>query len=266
MLASKKKKSNEKVYFLVIVLILFLLVLGGIRVMLSSGVRIDSRVAEIEKYQSEHPKHKVAAWVKIPGTNIDYPVLDDIEAVAVEASENMDYLWKNGELTKLNKINYIMGHNIMNLSQNPKITDKSHVRFEQLMSFTYLDFAKENQYVQFTIDGKDYLFKIFSVSYPDYYDVESYNDPDISKSEAKKFIKTSLDNSIFDYDVDVNENDTIISLITCTRMFFQERDFVVDARLVREGESTGKYKVEKNKNYDVVEKMMKGGETTNEEL
>ena len=265
-MASKKKKNNNKIYFLVITLILFLLVVGGIRIMLSAGAKIDSRVEAIEKYQAEHQKHKVSAWVKIPGTDIDYPVLDDIQAVAVEASENMDYLWKNGTMDSLNKINYIMGHNIMNLSQNPKITYKDHVRFEQLMSFTYLDFAKENEYVQFTIDGKDYLFKIFSVSYPDTFDVVSYNDPNLTEKDVKKFVNNSLKNSIYDYDIDVNENDTIISLITCTRMFYHEKDFVVDARLVREGESTGKYKVEKNKNYDVVEKMMKGGETTNEEM
>ena len=203
--------------------------------MLSSGVKIDSRVEAIEKYQAEHQKHKVSAWVKI-------------------------------EINIIEGGNYIMGHNIMNLSQNPKITYKDHVRFEQLMSFTYLDFAKENEYVQFTIDGKDYLFKIFSVSYPDTFDVVSYNDPNLTEKDVKKFVNNSLKNSIYDYDIDVNENDTIISLITCTRMFYHEKDFVVDARLVREGESTGKYKVEKNKNYDVVEKMMKGGETTNEEM
>lgn len=266
-MASKKKKStNAKIYVLVVALILFLLILGGIRVMLTSGVKIESRVAEIEKYQAAHSKHKVAAWVRVPGTNIDYPVLDDIQAVAVEASENMDYLWKNGKLEKLNRINYIMGHNIMNLSSNPKITDKDHVRFEQLMSFTYLDFAKENQYVQFTIDGKDYLFKIFSVSYPDTFNVDSYNLEKYDDSDVKRYIEKSKERSIYDYDIDVNEKDTVISLITCTRMFLNERDFVVDARLVRENESTGKYKVEKNKNYDVVEEMMKGGKTTNEEM
>lgn len=234
--------------------------------MLNSGVKIESRVETMKQYQADHPKHTVSAWVKIPGTDIDYPVLDDIESVKVEESENMDYLWENGQLTKLNRLNRIMGHNIMNLSANPKITDKNHVRFEQLMSFTYLDFAKENQYVQFTIDGKDYLFKIFAVSYPDFYEVDSYNSPDFTESEVKDIVEKSLKNSIYDYDIDVNEKDTIISLITCTRMFYQERDFQVDARLVREGESTGKYKVEKNKNYDVVEKIMKGGETTDEEM
>ena len=266
MATKKKVKKNNTVTIITAVLIVFLLVLCGIRVFFNDKVVIEPRVNNIATYQAEHSKYKVAAWVKIPGTDIDYPVLDDVESVTIEDSENMDYLWKNGELTKLNKINYIMGHNIMNLSRTPKITDEKHVRFEQLMSFTYLDFAKENQYIQFTIDGKDYLFKIFSVSYPGFYDVDSYNGDDIETYEVKEFVEKSLRRSIYSYDVDVNENDTILSLITCTRMFSFERDFVVDARLVREDESTGKYNVEKSNKYQEVEKIMKGAEQENEEV
>lgn len=263
MAVKKSKKQERNIIVTIGILLLFLLVLGGVRVILNKNVQIDSRIKNIEAYQKEHPQYKVSAWLKIPGTNIDYPVLDDADSVAIEDSENMDYLWKNGELEKLNRINYIMGHNIMNLSKSPKITDKNHVRFEQLMSFTYLDFAKKNEYIQLTVDGEDYLFKIFSVSYPDTYDIDNYNDSDANDNDVKIFIKRSLERSIFKYDVDINEKDTIISLITCTRMFDYERDFVVDARLVRDGESTNLYKVNKSEKYEEVENKMKGVETIN---
>ena len=262
-MAVSKNKKEKKVFLTIGILIFILLVLGGIRIFTNDSVKISSRVDEIKKYQKEHSKYEVTGWLMVPGTDIDYPVLENVNAVTIEDSENMDYLWKNGVLDKLNRINYIMGHNIMNLSKNPKITDSKNVRFEQLMSFTYLDFAKKNEYVQFTINGEDYLFKIFSVSYPDQYDVTSYNRSEYDDSDVKEYVEESLKNSIYKYDIDVNEKDTIISLITCTRMFEYERDFRVDARLVRKGEATGRYKVSATDNYKVVEKKMKGGETTN---
>ena len=41
----------------------------------------------------------------------------------------------------LNKVN-ITGHNITNLSANPKMASDDSVRFESLMSFIYLDFVR----------------------------------------------------------------------------------------------------------------------------
>lgn len=261
-MAVKKQKSERKVILTISVLILFLLVLGGIRILTNlSSVTIDSRVSDLKDYKEKHDKLNATAWLKVPGTNIDYPVLKDSDEIKYE-EDNIQYLWENGDLSKLNKINYVMGHNIMNLSNNPLITEKNHVRFEQLMSFTYLDFAKENEYVQLTIGDKDYLFKIFSVSYPDSFGVNSYNTEYVNTEDVENYINNSLKESIFKYDIDVNKDDTILSLITCTRMFnsSNQRNFKVDARLVRKNEATRNYNVTKTEMYDEVEEQMKGEE------
>ena len=59
------------------------------------------------------------------------------------------------------------------------------------------------------------------------------------------------DCSRFQYDVDVNDNDDIITVKTCTRMFGldEKQQFQIDARLVRDNEEMYKYKVTKTKLY-----------------
>lgn len=266
---SVKKKdnlNNRKLLLVVtILLIVVLLILASLRVMTTlSGVSVESRVNELEKFTKEKDNPKAVAWLKVPGTDIDYPVLSEYDGIKYQSGD-IQYLWANGNLEKNNEIYYIMGHNVMNLSKNPLIREKTHVRFEQLMSFTYLDFAKENEYIQLTIDGEDYLFKIFSVSYPKTYETKTDNISEMTKEYKQEQIDTYKEESIFNYDVDVTTDDKIISLITCTRMFGRETDFQVAGRMVRKGESTRNYKVTESKKFDEVKIEMKGEQEQDEE-
>lgn len=257
----KKKKNNKKNAVIIIVLILFLLLLVVVGKLYTTirSYKVDSRIETLAKFRKENPNYDAVAWLKIQGTDIDYPIITEADAIQYNDGD-IQFLWQVGELNKLNRVNTILGHNIMNLSKTPLIREKGHVRFEQLMSFTYLDFAKKNEYVQLTLDGKDYAFKIFGVSYIDKNEVSTYNNPNDGDGYVKSIIKKAKEHSIYDYDIDVNEKDTLISLITCTEMFdsYEKGNFRVDARLVREKESTTNYKVEKNKNYKEVEEQMKG--------
>jgi len=257
----KKKKNKNKNIVIIVVLILFLLLLVVVGKLYTSirSYKIDSRVETLEKFKKDNPNYDTVGWLKVEGTDIDYPVITEADAIEYNDGD-IQFLWQVGEMNKLNRVNTILGHNVMNLSKTPLIKEKGHVRFEQLMSFTYLDFAKKNEYVQFTIDGNNYLFKIFGVSYIDKKEVSTYNNASDGDEYVKQIIEQDKQYSIFNYDVDVNEKDTLISLITCTRMFgfYNKGNFRVDARLVREGESTSHYKVEKSKKYKKVEEQMKG--------
>ena len=161
----------------------------------------------------------------------------------------------------LNKVN-ITGHNITNLSANPKMASDDSVRFESLMSFIYLDFVKDNKFIQYTYNGKDYVYEVYAVSFPEYGDTDVFVEENFTKEEMKEYIEQSLEDSIFKFNIDVNESDKLISLITCTRLFgaFSTREIRVDARMVREGETKVNYGVEKTSNYDEIDKLMKGGE------
>ncbi len=257
LLISKKKKV-----FLIIGILSFLCLLSAILFLLFYDYYpVDSRVDKVLNYsKNDTGNYTTIGWLRVQGTNIDYPV---IYAPSYDFSGMTDdFLWNEVQSDELLNQITVSGHNILNLSKKPLVTDNNHKRFEQLMSFVYLDFVKDNKYVQYTVNGKDYLYKIFSVSFPKRNDIEKFTRKNLSKTEMKRYLDKSINESIFDFDIDVNEDDKILSLVTCTRMFghYTDIEFRVDARLVRDGELHLNYDAVKNKNYHKIEEITKGGE------
>lgn len=220
--------------------------------------RIDNRVENLKKYKSDDKSIKAIGWLRVQGTNIDYPVIDnnyDIDMTKIID----DFTWAQGKLDNLPNKLFILGHNIRNVSSTPLISDKNHTRFEQLLSYIYYDFVKENKYIQYTTGDKNYLYKIFSVAMVDDSTLD-YVSQNYTKKQLEEYIKQSKKDSYFDFDVDVDENDKIVSLITCTRFFGPQANytFKIDARLMRENEIANDYDVIKNKNYNQIEKILRG--------
>ena len=270
---SKAKKTRTKLkkhsVVIIITTVLCLLLLGFLIFYLineNKFYKIESRIEEAaKKAKKDTDEIKTLGWLRVQGTDIDYPIF---YAPEYEFSLDMEnFVWTESNFDGINNIMYIQGHNVLNLSKKPLITESYHNRFEQLMSFTYLDFVKNNKYIQLTYKGKEYLYKIFAVSYPLTDDIDVYNVTKYSKEKLQKYIDKSKKESIFDFDVDVNSNDKILSLTTCTRMFGSNYSFKVDARMVRELEPIKNYDVKKTKEYDKVDEQMKGGSSNeNEEV
>ena len=127
------------------------------------------------------------------------------------------------------------------------------------MSFVYIDFAKENQYIQYTVDGENYLYQIFAVYFDEVYNLDLYNPDEYSDEEVEEFIQRSLDKSLYKYDVEVNKNEKVISLITCTRMYGNDKkQFLVVGKMIDNDSKTTNYEVKENPNYKEVKKLMKG--------
>lgn len=266
----KKKKNNKNWRLLLIGSTTALLV--GIVLLLNSLLsllnikpiyQIETRVENIEKYAKENEEYTVSGWLRVQGTNIDYPILYDKDYMKLENLAG-EYTWVLNNKEDMYNRTLILGHNIRNVSSNPLIANKDHDRFEQLMSFLYYDFAKENQYIQYTKGDKDYLFKIFAVTMLE--DTELKYSSNMSKETLKEYIGTTIDESYFKYDVEVDESDKIITLITCTRFFSGSRTykFKVDARLVRENEKIELSKVTEKESYKEIKEIMKGGEVDEE--
>ncbi|MCI8588716.1 MAG: class B sortase [Bacilli bacterium] len=188
-------------------------------------------------------------WINVQGTDIDYPVVYETNQVYLGLK---DYLWLSNRYIEGNNRVAIFGHNIKNVSNQPLIAEEGHVRFEQLLSFVYYDFAKENLYVQYTHDGKDELYKIYAAGFYDKTEEQGQFLSD--KKETEEYIKAAQENSIYEYGVSVNSKDSLISLVTCTRFFGSDgkTTFRIDARKVRSGEKINKYSVQKSKNYDIL--------------
>ncbi len=263
----KKNKKNRKklwipiiVMFIIIGLLVYLIVsLFNQNILVDTKYKIEKRSENVEKYKAEHTEYDTNGWLRVQGTNIDYPVIYEDEITNIDKIEG-NFLWVLENPEELLNRTVILGHNIRNVSSNPLITDENHTKFEQLMSFIHYDFAKENQYIQYTKDGKDYLYQIFSVSL-----IRDYNLPYsgyLNETELKEYIEQALEDSYFKYDVEVDENDKIITLVTCTRFYTGTTSyrFKVEGKLLSEDEEAKLTEVTVKDNYKEIEDIMKGGE------
>ena len=209
----------------------------------------ESRTENTKKELEKNPS--TVGWVKVQGTDIDYPIVKDANYLNTP-TEIIDRIWLSKYYEKSANRMVIYGHNYLNVGRKPLITNKTHKRFEQLMSFVYYSFAKDNLYIQYSYDDEDEIYKIYAISFYDYdEDIgQSYYD----KKEITEYINTAKKKSIYDYDVDVNGDDKIITLMTCTRYFgdTSKQQFRIDARKLRKKEKIEKYSVKKSENYDIM--------------
>lgn len=207
----------------------------------------------------------VTGWIRVEGTNIDMALVARNNEMDI-SNRDYEYAWTNSfPDKKSNHFTYI-SHNVRNVSSNPIVGDDSMTYFEQLMSFIYPEFIKENQFIEFTNpDGETSIYKIFGVSLIDETQDMSYYDT-FSEEELDKYIKKAKSESMYDMDVDVDSSDMLLTLYTCTRFygFGDTYSFRVDARELREGEKMKYSTVEVNNNYKEIEERMKEGESNEE--
>ena len=134
------------------------------------------------------------------------------------------------------------------------------------MSFIYPSFVKKNKYIQYTVDGKDYLYKIYGISFQRENNID-FDKKNYTNQEIAEYIEKTKKNSYFNFDTDVVETDDLLTLVTCTRFFGSTSDysFVVDARRVRDKEKIKNYGITQKKSYNRIKKMMEG-DKENEEV
>lgn len=232
--------------------------------------KVNSRVSNItkeKKIDKTENGYSTIAWLKVQGTNIDAPIIGYDQITALANVDKEDYLWNRiNQEKKFNQVS-ISGHNILNLSKKPQVGKEYFSRFDDLMAFVYKDFIKENKYIQYTIDNEDYVYKIFGVFFERDYKLDLRHEGDYTKEETKAYLKQISDLNIYDFDIDVNENDSLITLTTCTRMFGtnDKRQLVVVGRQLRKNEKMANYDVKPNENYKEIENIV-GGDESNEKV
>ena len=228
--------------------------------------KLDSRVKEVEKEKKKDKKdlgYETIAWLKVQGTNIDTPIIGYEAATALENVDKENYLWNGINEEKFFNQVAISGHNILNLSAKPLIGKEYFTRFDDLMAFAYDDFVEENKYIQYTVDGEDYIYKIFGVFFEKDYNLDLKHEGNYTDEEMKKYLEQIEELNIYDFDVEVDESDDIITLTTCTRIYgkLNKKQFVVVGRKLREKEKMYNYEVTPNENYKEIEEKLKGDES-----
>lgn len=158
----------------------------------------------------------VYAWITVPGTEIDYPILQ-------HASDNSYYLMHNIDgsygypgciyTENLNSKDFtdnntvIYGHNMKNGSM-----------FAQLHKFEDPDFFNENREVLIYLPDEVLHYTIFAAHiYDDRHLLYSFDfsDPDVYEKYLESVFNVRDMNANIDKDITVTKDDQIITLVTC---------------------------------------------------
>lgn len=169
---------------------------------------------KFEELQAVNPD--VYAWITVPGTDIDYPILQ-------HASDNTYYLMHNidgsygypgciytenmnsKDFTDNNTVIY--GHNMKNGSM-----------FAQLHKFENPDFFKENREVLIYLPDEVLHYTIFAAHiYDDRHLLYSFDfaDPDVYQKYLDSVFNIRDMSANIDKDMTVTKDDQIITLVTC---------------------------------------------------
>ena len=151
-------------------------------------------------------------FIKVNGT--------DIEHVVVKGKNNSYYLSHNFEKNEnsagwifadyRNKLDgtdkniIIYGHNMRN-----------NTMFGTLKNILNIDWQENenNRNITFITENESALYEVFSV-----YQIEAedyYMKTDFNNEEFKKYVNTMKSRSIYDFDVEIDEDDSILTLSTC---------------------------------------------------
>ncbi len=202
----------------------------------------------------------VVGWLRLPGTNIDWPIVQNKQDVNYYTHLGYDkqysyngVIWTNPSTktsatsSGLSNNTVIYGHNWTNYSASPRIGYPGDVMFAQLTGYHWLAMAQSYPYFYYsTAEGGEFVVKIFACFYTElaFNYIQSDGDMSYIISEAKR-------RSRHTFDVDVNSSDKIVTLSTCTRAYgsTSNQRFVVMGRLLRPGETIGPVTVTSNPNH-----------------
>lgn len=176
----------------------------------------------------------IYAWITIPGTEIDYPILqhstDDSYYLnhTVEGKEGLPgsiytESVNSKEFTDFNTIVY--GHNM-----------KNGTMFKNLHKYEEQDFLNQYPYIYIYLPDKTLKYQIFAaVTFSDEHIMYRY---DFSEQEGQTeyindILQTQEEKAIYNQELTVTNEDTLITLATCIANQSNKRWLVV-AKLIEE--------------------------------
>ena len=206
----------------------------------------DISTTKISKYQSYIDQNSdFVGYIKIDGTDIDFPVVQG-EDDEFYLNHNFDkeeeergaiYMSSACNPDKLDFNTVIYGHNWLD-----------DTVFSQLVHYDDIAFYKEHPVIRFDGIYDDRQWKIFAVFITNADENEdngyvfNYIYPHLGGDNFTGYMSEVNKRTLYKTGVDINENDKILTLSTCsrkmdTRNYRADARIVIVARLVREGES-----------------------------
>lgn len=170
---------------------------------------------------------EVKGWIKVKNTNINYPF--------VQTSDNEFYLKHSLDKSR-NSAGWVFAdfrNDFSYLDQNTILY--AHGRLDNTMFGSLKKVVneswysnKENRFVQIsTIDSKMIfeVFSVYTIKPETYYITPNFN----NDTQFDKFINTLISRSIYDFNIELNTNDKILTLSSC---YNDELRVVLHAKLV----------------------------------
>ena len=192
----------------------------------------------------------VVGWLQIPDTEIDNAVVqttnnefylrkDELKQYSWTGCYWIDFECTVGPTAEdLGRSTVIYGHNV-NYDDG-----KDKERFSQLFHFADEQWAKEHPYIYFSTPEEDMAWEVFAVAYTtdDFNYIQVLKDRKVSSEQITEaqminIVNEARERSEYDYnDVEVNGDDKIIILSTCSYKYGRRNDvrFIVMAKLVTE--------------------------------
>lgn len=192
----------------------------------------------------------VVGWLQIPDTEIDNAVVqttnnefylrkDELKQYSWTGCYWIDFECTVGPTAEdLGRSTVIYGHNV-NYDDG-----KDKERFSQLFHFADEQWAKEHPYIYFSTPEEDMAWEVFAVAYTtdDFNYIQVLKDRKVSSEQITEaqminIVNEARERSEYDYnDVEVNGDDKIITLSTCSYKYVRRNDvrFIVMAKLVTE--------------------------------
>lgn len=199
------------------------------------------------KEADEQNEHTVG-WLQVPNTSMDEAVVkhpDDTsnsnafylrrgfdKRYHEQGTYYVDYRCNiDGTRFGLSKNTIIYGHSFTDDVQGLKMNQMKKFRASE-------DFARANPYIYFSLEGENLAWEVFAVF--DTSITHHYNNPNPTADEFKELVSEATKRSYYVYDVQVNADDKILTLSTCTYNYDpgypNNYRYVVMARLVGDGE------------------------------
>ncbi len=179
-------------------------------------------IANLKKQNSD-----TIGWLKVNGTNIDYPV--------VQASDNEYYL-THAFNHNYNEAGWIFADYRNNLVDDKNLVIYGHARLNSTMFGTLKNVVKpfwyndiNNYVINFSMYDYNTSWLVFSTYIADnekYYIKTSFSSDD----EYMNFLNTIKSRSVYNYNIDINENDHIMTLSTC---YTNDKRIVLHAKLIK---------------------------------
>lgn len=219
----------------------------------SASVAAVPKVENTALTQAMADNPDTVAWLSIPGTDINNPVLqttdNDYYLTRDERKEPnewgcyfADYYATLRHPDKLAQNTVIYGH-------TGNTEDENGQRFSQLFRYLNLDFLQKNRTMQLTVGDKELTFEIFAVFYTDidFY----YIDPNPSDQGFDTFLQEVNARNEYVFDgVTVTEQDKLLTLSGCAQKYDTNKTgnhrFVVMAKLLPDAAASSQGSIRQN--------------------